>query len=204
MHLDTHSGAFWSGLVRLGRLAELERLAEIEIDAARALVEAGAAPPGELSATPRFLMELSHSERLLFVAADRDDQPLGFLAGAERNGALYIGEVDVLRRLHGRGIGRALIQAVLAEARRRGFWGAMLTTDRHVPFNRPFYARLGFCETALEEMPPSLAAVLGDEMERGFDPARRLGMVLRFDTGFAAGAVEGLSAGWVGPEPSQA
>lgn len=170
----------WSGHVRLGRLQELERLAELEIDATMSLIEAGAALAEAASATPRHLMEAAFAEGLVFVATDADDQPLGFLAGGEQDGGLYIGEIDVWRRWQGRGIGRAMILAALAEARRRNLWGAMLTTDRFAPFNRPFYAKLGFIETSFAHLPPSLVAVLEAEISRGHDPARRVGMLLRF------------------------
>lgn len=126
-------------------------------------------------------MEISLSEALLFVATDPDDRPVGFLAAAERDGGLYVGEIDVLRRWQRRGIGRSLMSAGISEARARHLWGAMLTTDRFVPFNYPFYASLGFREVARDAMPPSLEQVLADELARGKEAARRLGMVLRFD-----------------------
>ncbi|MGV6871630.1 GNAT family N-acetyltransferase [Pseudochelatococcus sp. B33] len=182
--------AIWSGPIRTGRLDELDRLAELEIDAARALIEAGAIPPEDLSATPRPIMEQCVADGLLFVAADEDDAPLGFVAAAERDGALHIGEIDVWRHRQGRGIGRALMLAAVAEARRRGLAAAMLTTDRHAPFNRPFYGSLGFCEAGGASLPPALAAVLRSEIERGLDPARRVGMVLPLDGGCSATALE--------------
>lgn len=173
--------AVWSGPVRAGRLDELDRLAALEIDAAHALIEAGAIPPDDLSATQRDLMERCAADGLLFVAADENDAPLGFLAAEARNGALYIGEIDVWRRWQGRGIGRALILAAIAETRRRGLRTATLTTDRFAPFNRPFYESLGFREVSGALLPPDLAAVLQSEIERGLDPARRVGMLLRLE-----------------------
>ncbi len=49
---------------------------------------------------------------------------------------------------------------------------AALTTFRDVPWNMPFYARLGFDEVAPNELTPALRAVLADEARRGLDPAR--------------------------------
>lgn len=166
--------------IRSGQRADLDTLAELEMDANWALIEAGASISSSPSATPRHLMEQALSEGLVFVGTDDVDFPLGFLAGSERDGGLYIGEIDVWRRWQGNGIGRALVQHALAEARRRNLWGAMLTTDRFAPFNMPFYARLGFVEIAQDLMPPSLASVIQDEIMRGYDPGRRVGMLYSF------------------------
>lgn len=165
--------------IRPAHFSELDILSELEVDACHALIEAGALF-GEASATPRPLMEQACLDQLLFVAAGSDDQPLGFLAAAESDGGLYIGEIDVWRRWQGQGIGSKLITAALAEARRRNAWGAMLTTDRFAPFNYPFYFKLGFREVPTDRCPPKLAAVLKAEIDAGHDRSRRVAMVLRF------------------------
>ena len=170
----------WSGTVRLARADELNALAIIESDANATLVDAGAVSPDSFTTTPRHLLELSLSAALLFTAVDANDEPVGFLACEERDGGLYVGEIDVLRRWQRQGIGRALMLTALAEARSRRLWGAMLTTDRFVPFNALFYASLGFREIARENLPPSLEAVIVAEVAGGQDPARRVGMALRF------------------------
>jgi len=51
-----------------------------------------------------------------------------------------------------------------------------LTTFRDVPWNMPFYARLGFVETPAEDLGAALLSVIGDEMRRGPDPAHRVAM----------------------------
>jgi GNAT superfamily N-acetyltransferase len=165
--------------IRPARFSELDILSELEIDACHALIEAGALF-GDASATPRPLMEQACLDQLLFVAAGPDDQPLGFLAAAECDGGLYIGEIDVWRRWQGRGIGSKLITAALTEARGRSAWGAMLTTDRFAPFNYPFYFKLGFREVPTDRCPAKLAAVLKAEIDAGYDRSRRVAMVLRF------------------------
>lgn len=169
----------WQDRIRSGRVDDLDTLAEIEIDASGALFEAGASASVSQSATPRHLMLQALSEGLLFVITDENDYPLGFLAGMERDGGLYIGEIDVWRCWQGKGIGRALIQHALDDARRRKLRGAMLTTDRLAPFNMRFYGLLGFVEVDPDQAPPSLAQVIRDEIERGYDPGRRVAMLSR-------------------------
>jgi hypothetical protein len=51
-----------------------------------------------------------------------------------------------------------------------------LTTFRDVPWNMPFYARLGFEEIPPDGLSPALRSVLEDEARRGFDLARRVTM----------------------------
>ncbi len=167
--------------IRLARPDELDDLAMVELDATVSLVEAGVSFPGGPSATPRPLLEGALGEGLLYVATGAEGRPVGFLAAHERDGGLYVGEIDVVRRCQRRGIGRALMNRAIGEARDRRLWGAMLTTDRFVSFNAPFYASLGFREVAGEAVPPGLARVLAVERAAEHQAARRVGMILRFD-----------------------
>lgn len=52
-----------------------------------------------------------------------------------------IGRMAVLRHWRGRGVGAAMLEALLSEARRRGFAEAYLHSQSHA---REFYARHGF------------------------------------------------------------
>ena len=166
--------------IRPGRSDELDALAVVEIDASDAFAALGLVLPDATAATPRPLMEATLAEGLLFVAADAADRPIGFVACHAREGWLYVGEIDVLRAFQRRGIGRRLLAAALDAGRSRGLSGAMLTTFRDVPFNGPFYASVGFRTLEGDECPAWLAAVLAGEITAGHDPARRVGMALRF------------------------
>lgn len=102
----------------------------------------------------------------------------GFVAAHRIDGLLYIAQLAVAAGFQRRGIGRALIERAIAEAR-CGFPAAALITDRLIAWNMPFYASLGF-----EEWPdpsPGIRAELDEEFEDGFDPATRVAMILRFD-----------------------
>jgi hypothetical protein len=55
-----------------------------------------------------------------------------------------------------------------------------LTTDRHVPFNAPFYAKLGFREMTDDDALPDLQQVLQREIAHEMAADRRMAMVLRF------------------------
>jgi predicted N-acetyltransferase YhbS len=75
---------------------------------------------------------------------------------------------------HGRrGLGTALVRAVCDWATVSGYVMLTLTTFRAVPWNLPFYARLGFVEIPCETLGPELAGVVSEEEHRGLDPHTR-------------------------------
>ncbi|HTX50076.1 MAG TPA: GNAT family N-acetyltransferase [Caulobacteraceae bacterium] len=113
---------------------------------------------------------------LIWIADDADRGPIGFLAGELADDGLYIAEVDVVMDRQRQGYGRRLLAAAIDWARARGLTNVTLTTFRHIPWNAPFYARLGFRELGAAEMPPHLAAALASEGARGFED--RCGMRL--------------------------
>jgi GNAT superfamily N-acetyltransferase len=84
-----------------------------------------------------------------WVAVDELDQPVGFAVACEVEGDGHL-EVLGVHPDHGRhGIGRALVETVCAWVSARGYPALTLTTERDIPWNAPFYAKLGF-----EMVPP--------------------------------------------------
>lgn len=98
---------------------------------------------------------------------------IAFLAATAHGDRLHIDEVDVEQGHQGQGVGRRLIQHVVAWARAQGFASVSLTTFRNVPWNGPFYASLGFAE---DDRLPALQAILQAEADRGLTD--RCAMVL--------------------------
>ncbi|MDR7144104.1 GNAT family N-acetyltransferase [Rhizobium sp. BE258] len=165
--------------IRNARAGELEALRAIEMDAVAALIDAGVPFSGEPHPLSSEQLAAYLADGLLIVAAGAEDTPVGFVAAEEIGGMLYIAEVDVIRRLQGKGIGRSLMQAAIDAARSRGLSAVALTTDRFVVFNYPFYRSLGFVEPETKDMLAYLRAILDAEVANGMDPERRAGMVLR-------------------------
>ena len=75
------------------------------------------------------------------------------------------------------GLGRQLIARVVADARAAGARAVTLTTYRDVPFNAPYYARLGFRVVA-DDADARLATLRAAERAAGIDVAPRVAMVL--------------------------
>ena len=65
------------------------------------------------------------------------------------------------------GRGRALVEAVCSWAAANGYPAVTLTTFRDVPWNAPFYSKLGFRE--LTELTPGLEAIRSHERAIGDD-----------------------------------
>lgn len=87
---------------------------------------------------------IHQKEGCSWVAVDGEDQPVGFAVTSEVDGNGHL-EVLGVHPDHGRqGIGRALIEHICAWASARGYPALTLTTERAVPWNAPYYAKLGF------------------------------------------------------------
>ena len=165
--------------ISLARAQDLAALPGLELAAARLLV--GRAPESVLAETTTAAeFELAMVEGHLWVAL-AGDVPVGF-AHIEllEAGRAHLREIDVLPEHGRRGIGARLVEAVCDWAQDAGFEAVTLTTFREVPFNMPFYAKMGFAEIAEEESSDTLRAILADEAERGLDPTKRVAMWRRF------------------------
>lgn len=166
-------------VVRLARPDEVSLIPDLERSAAQRFVGTHVEPMLSDDDYGHNDMTAIQAAGGLWVATDEDDVAIGFAATSEIDGYLYVHELDVAFEHQSRGHGRALLDAVVAEARRRGLAGVSLTTDRTIPWNRPFYERYGFTLLEDTEVPAGLRAHLEDEIARGHDPSWRCAMVLR-------------------------
>jgi GNAT superfamily N-acetyltransferase len=120
--------------------------------------------------------DAARRDRLLWVALEPTGAPVGFALGTRVDGLPHLLELAVHPEHGRRGVGRALVQAMLAQARADRHRGVTLTTFRHLAFNAPFYESVGFRVLTPSELTPGLAAILADEARRGLDPAKRVAM----------------------------
>jgi GNAT superfamily N-acetyltransferase len=165
--------------IRPSRDEDLPKLPVVERAAGEMYFAALGTPRPPLSPLRLSVLEPCHAFGTVWVAADQRDEPVGFLAATELDGAFYLIEMDVLPEHHRRGIGRALMEAAISHARWAFYPAVALMTDRHIPFNAPFYRRLGFVELRPDDLPPGLRHVCERETAAGFDPERRVAMAKR-------------------------
>jgi len=162
-------------MITAARPEDLAWLPAIELAAARLLE--GHAPEAVLNETTSLeVLNAAQRDGHLWVASI-DDVPVGFahVKVIERD-AVHLQEIDVHPDHGRRGIGAKLVLRVCEWAASQGYESITLTTFRDVPWNRPFYARLGFAVVPPEELSDALRTVVDDETRRGIDPSRRVVM----------------------------
>jgi ribosomal protein S18 acetylase RimI-like enzyme len=89
---------------------------------------------------------------------------------AERvDGNLHVEQVSVHPHSARRGIGRSLLDHLASEAVSEGAPALTLTTFTEVPWNAPYYARLGFEFLDDSKLSPGLRRIRRREAEHGLD-----------------------------------
>jgi GNAT superfamily N-acetyltransferase len=161
--------------ITTARPQDLVRLPAIELAAARLL--AGHAPETVLNETTELeVLQKARQDGHLWVAL-ADDLAVGF-AHVEviERGAVHLEELDVDPAHGRRGLGTRLVTRVCDWAAAAGFTAVTLTTFRNVPWNMPFYERLGFEVVSPAQLTSQLRAIVEDETRRGLDPLQRVVM----------------------------
>ncbi|MFN8490873.1 MAG: GNAT family N-acetyltransferase [Caldilineaceae bacterium] len=113
----------------------------------------------------------------IWVAVDETDEPVGFAVAHEVDGTAYLHELDVDPK-HGRqGLGTRLIAEVTAWAQACGYGAVTLSTFVAIPWNAPYYQKLGFRILQEVELGPGLREVRANEIANGFAPDERVCMI---------------------------
>lgn len=150
--------------IRRARKAELALLPGIEAAADRLFPEGRIPQPGDV--VPLSELEKAHEEELVLVAASAE-QVVGF-AMARVHGSLLHLYAMAVHPDHGRsGIGTRLLTRIIQEAVRRRLSGVTLTTFADLPWNAPFYEKLGFHTLDPPSLSPMLRAILAREESVG-------------------------------------
>lgn len=131
------------------------------------------------AAVPQATAHLPAIERgELWVAQNNDGQLAGFLRAVTVDHQLHIEELSVSQHFQGRGIGRKLLLAAIEQARLWQLRAVTLTTFRDLPWNAPFYQRMGFARLNAKDTDARLNQVLRDEIAHGLPAKRRCAMRL--------------------------
>lgn len=163
--------------IRAARRGDLRRVRAIERKAQRSFLDSPHPEAAGLDPLPLDELRRQLEEGWLFVAAGEADSPVAFVACCVLDGEVFVEEVDVLPDHGGRRIGARLLDAVADAARSRGMRRIVLTTFADVPWNAPYYRRLGFCVLPPEEWGPELVERAEEEHDAGLDRAARVCLV---------------------------
>lgn len=130
--------------IRTAEPADFEAIEYIEEQADRLFVETFHAthwPPANSAA------ERLEQGGFILVGTSAENALIGFAHVIEAEGIAHLEQVSVLPAQGRRGYGRALVEAAMCAARVRGYTDLTLRTYADLPWNGPFYRKLGFTES---------------------------------------------------------
>lgn len=152
--------------VRPARARDLPHLAAIE-DAGVALFESVLGDlSGDVLATPARSGEDRAEADGFILVADAGQDPVGFAHVVVLDGHPHLDQLSVHPEHGRRGIGAALVEAACERLAARGHGSLTLLTYADLPWNAPFYTRLGFVEVPSDEPRPAHHVALLAEEER--------------------------------------
>jgi len=94
----------------------------------------------------------------------------------EVDGCAHVEQISVHPDVGRQGIGRRLLDTVAAWAATRDLAALTLITFRDVPWNRPYYERLGFRILDADDLTAGLRARCDSEQHRAVRPSPRVCM----------------------------
>ncbi len=112
---------------------------------------------------------------LLWIAAS-SERVVGFALADTIDGNLHLDELAVDPRFARQGLGSALVETVCHAARAHACSWVTLRTFAEVPWNGPFYTKLGFRELPEHDVTPSLRQLASRETAAGLDVSPRIFM----------------------------
>ncbi|MDT8911632.1 GNAT family N-acetyltransferase [Amycolatopsis sp. PS_44_ISF1] len=163
-------------MIRLARPEDLPVLREVERRAGAVFRDLGMARVAEDE--PLSVAELaSFAEDGRCWVTEEDGAVLAYLIAEVVDGLGHIEQVSVRPDHARRGLGRELIETAGGWAARLGRPALTLTTYTGVPWNGPYYERLGFRVLEPAEQGPELRDIRAAEVARGLDEWPRAALI---------------------------
>lgn len=163
-------------MIREVRADELTILRDIEAAAGEVFREVGM---GEIADdAPLTVDELAayQADGRAWVDADGADRPVAYLLIQRVDASAHVEQVSVHPDHARKGRGKALLDVADQWSHQQGLTGLTLTTFETVPWNAPYYQRLGFRILQDDEMTEGLQAIRRHEARLGLDRWPRVAM----------------------------
>ncbi len=163
------------------KLAGSEHLLEIP---AIELAASAMFPEADLPVEVRYLvienelLQEAQSDARLWVALTDERTPVGFAMAGIIDGGAHLDEMDVMPDFGRQGVGTRLVRTIIDWARLGDYPVLTLITFRHLPWNAPFYERMGFEAMATSELGEELSKLLQEDGDAGIDVHKRVCMKL--------------------------
>lgn len=156
--------------------ADLERLVDVEGEAGQMFHAVGMSELAEDVPDRAELREAIAADRVWVTQIGAE--VAGYVVADVLDGNAHVAQVSVAPEYAGRRIGRALVELVEAWGRAAGRPATTLTTFRDVPWNGPYYVRLGYHVLADGDIGPELARTMACEAAiPGVDASSRCAMI---------------------------
>jgi GNAT superfamily N-acetyltransferase len=157
--------------VRRARPTDIGRLQAIQLAAGSAFRDVGMPAVADSPPLPADSLSGYWQAGRAWVAADEHDEPVGFVVADVVDDCAHIEQVSVHPAHAGYRIGATLLDHVAQWSSRHKLRALTLITFRGVPWNAPYYERLGFHELGPAEVTPGLAAKKAAKAAQGGDPS---------------------------------
>lgn len=152
--------------IRLGSADEIHKIAPLEHAAAEAFRTIGMdAIADDAPMSEADLLQAVEAQRL-WVAVEYGVLK-AYLVGDFLPQSLHIDQVTVHPDASRRGLGALMIESVSADPRSKERGLITLTSFANVPWNAPYYERIGFIDIAKEDWPEGVAAKVEIEQAKG-------------------------------------
>ncbi|MFJ4918672.1 GNAT family N-acetyltransferase [Streptomyces sp. NPDC088725] len=162
--------------IRPATAADLPLLQDIEVAAGAGFRAVGMDEIADDAPPALDVLETYRRAGRAWVAVDHADHPVAYLIHDEVDGAAHIEQVSVHPAAARRRLGSGLIGHLAERAASAGLTALTLTTFAEVPWNAPYYARLGFRTLAEDELTDGLREIRRAEAELGLDAWPRVCM----------------------------
>lgn len=163
-------------MIRAARVEDVEFFPGIERAAGDAFRAVGMGAIADDEPLPASELLAYQRAGRAWVASDDLDRPVAYLLLDVVDDAAHIEQVSVHPDHARRGLGRALVDTAAAWAQEHGLAALTLTTFADVPWNAPYYARLGFGVVAEESLSAGLRRIREHEAAIGLDAWPRVVM----------------------------
>ncbi|PMC76337.1 GNAT family N-acetyltransferase [Brachybacterium sp. UMB0905] len=147
--------------IRPARLAEIPRVVEIETQADQVFRTVGLPELAQDPPDPGRREALAREGRLWVL--ERVTTLAGFVTAELLDGHAHVGQLSVAPEHAGHRLGRRLLEHVEHWGRAQGCPATTLTTFVDVPWNAPYYTRLGYAVLPAEQWGPGLTRTMQRE-----------------------------------------